>query len=55
MLCSIGPVPVRAKTEQPAMEAYQAHVPAAARQTVRAATAYTLVGDVEGDYPGRPR
>jgi len=80
MLCSVGPLPVRAETEaplevinrqifeinqgimqkfvQPAMDAYQAHLPGAARQTIRAvydnllepvtATSYTLVGDIEG-------
>jgi ABC-type transporter lipoprotein component MlaA len=46
------------KFVQPAMDAYEAHVPAPARQTVRAvydnllepvtATSYTMVGDVEG-------
>jgi len=80
ILCSVGPLPVRAETEarlevfnrqifelnqgimqnyvQPAMDAYQARVPVAAQQTIRAiydnllepvtATAYTMVGDIEG-------
>ncbi len=80
MLCSAGPLPVRAETEaplevfnrqifeinqgimqkflQPAMDAYQTHLPVAAQQTIRAvydnllepvtATSYTMVGDIEG-------